>query len=315
MSTHQVLVLSDDASTMLPMLEQSFESVPNLQMRFIAPQKIYKTDFEESEFIVLDYAYSQKYPEMAKLAFAAPGKLSIYTTPTDQQQMNEILKSTKVDHFFGMSGTHTLNDIKLYLIASITHEFWTAETLITPPILKHSHATFNTSDHLDQQIETAIESHDFSKTFEGFKAILVQILNETLTNALFNAPVDERGNFLHRDQNRREKIASPAGKEPSLEIVEDEDKIILSVKDFYGTLTKEVVDHYLTHGEVADKDGGAGVGLFLILKHAHKVVINIDPGKMTEFIIVLHKFKRFFHYQALEKSFHLFLKPYQRKSP
>ena len=310
MNTHQVLLLSDDTATLLPALEQSFESSPELQVKFIAPVKVYPSDFIESEFIILDYAYSLKNPEAAKLAFAYPEKLSICATLTeeqrDRQQMNEILKTTKVSHFFGMSGSHTLGDIKHYLVASITRQFWTVETLITPPVSNRSRTVFSTTEHLDQQIVSAIGSHDLSHTFDGFKAILVQILNEILTNALFNAPVDEHGNFLHRDQNRRNKIISAAGKEPSLEIVEDEDKIILSVKDFYGTLTKDVIDHYLTHGEVADKDGGAGVGLFLVLKHAHKVVINIDPGKMTEFIIVIHKFKRFFHYQALEKSFHLF---------
>ena len=282
-------------------------------MKFISPEKIYKTDFEESEFIILDYDCYLKNPDALKLAFQYPGKLSIVATLTEHPQMNDILKTTKVSHLFGMSGSHTIKDIKAYFTAVIENKFWTPDTFITPPVTKRSHTSFNTSDHLNEQIEAAIQPHDFSHTFEGFKAIMIQILNETLTNALFNAPVDANGDFLHRSQNRRETIVSDPNKAPSLEIVEDEDKIIFSVKDFYGTLTKDVIDHYLTHGELAEKDGGAGVGLYLILRHAHKLVINLDPGKMTEFIIVLHKFKRFFHYQTLEKSYHLYIKPDQRK--
>ncbi len=309
MSIHQVLILSASADTLLPAFEQMFESESNLSMKFIAPAKVYKTDFEESEFIMLDYDHYLKKPNELKIAFEYLDKLSIFTTLTDHQQMNDILKSTKVSHLFGMSGTHTLNDMKSYLIACIESKFWTPDTFVAQPATKRSHTIFQTSSHLDEQIEKAIALHDLSHTFEGFKAIMIQILNEALTNALYNAPVDANGKFLHRHQSRREVITSEQKMSPTLDIVEDEDKIVLSVKDFYGTLTKDVIDHYLTHGEVAEKDGGAGVGMYLVLKHAHKLIINVDPGKMTEIIIVLHKFKRFFHYQTLEKSYHL----YQRK--
>ncbi len=308
-SIHQVLILNGSASTMLPAFEQMFESETHLNMKFIAPEKVYKTDFDESEFIMLDYDYYLKNEAELKLAFQYPNKLSIFATLTDHQQMNDILKSTKVSHLFGMSGTNTLSDMKSYLIASIENKFWTPETFIAPSVAKKSHTSFQTSSHLDEQIEKAISQHDLSNTFEGFKAILIQIINEALTNALYNAPVDANGKFLHRHQNRRDVITCDENMSPTLDIVEDEDKIVLSIKDFYGTLTKEVIDHYLTHGEVAQKDGGAGVGMFLVLKHAHKLIINVDQGKMTEFIIVLHKFKRFYHYQSLEKSYHL----YQRK--
>lgn len=309
-TVHQVLFLSDKSDTLVPALEQLFDSRPDLKMKFVSPSKVYPADFKESEFIMLDYDYYLKNPGALQGVFQNPEKLSIFATLTDHQQMNEILKKTKVSHLFGMSGTHTLGDMKSYLIASIENKFWTPDIFIAGPATKKSHTEFHTSDKLDEQIETAIDGHDLSNTFEGFRAILIQILNEALTNALYNAPIDSDGKFLHRHQNRREIITSEQKKCPTLDIVEDEDKIVLSIRDYYGTLTKEVIDHYLTHGEVAEKDGGAGVGMFIVLKHAHKMIINVDPGKMTEFIIVLHKFKRFYHYQTLEKSYHL----YQRKS-
>lgn len=307
--SHQVLFLTDPTGPLLASLEQMFVSEPNYRMKFISPEKVYKADFDESEFIMLDYDYYLQKKDELKPAFQYPEKLSIFATLTDHQQMNDILKTTKVSHLFGMSGTHTLGDMKSYLIACIENKFWTPDTFITPPATSRSHTAFTSSAHLDEQIEKAICQHDLSNTFEGFKAILIQILNEALTNALYNAPVDTNGKFLHRQQNRRDVIQCEAKMAPTLDIVEDADKIVLGVRDLYGTLTKDVIDHYLTHGEIAEKDGGAGVGLYLVLKHAHKVVINIEAGKMTEFIIVMHKFKRFFHYQTLEKSYHL----YQRK--
>lgn len=305
---YTVLILADQSSIVLPSLEQLFAGSAAYKVKFISPQKVYKADFDGADFILLDYEHYLKNVEMLKPTLGYLEKLSIFTTLTDHQQVNDILKETKVCHLFGMSGTHTLGDIKNHLVACIENKFWTPDTFISEPATNRSHSEFNNSDHLDQQIEKALEAHDFTKTFEGFKAILIQILNETLTNALYNAPVDQSGKFLHRHQNRRDVITSDQKMTPTLDIVEDADKIVLGVKDFYGTLTKDVIDHYLTHGEVAEKNGGAGVGMYLILKHAHKMIINIDPGKMTEFIVVLHKFKRFFHYQTLEKSYHLYLR-------
>ena len=190
MKLHQVLFLSDSSSSLLPTLEKLFESETQIKIKFISPQKIYKTDFEESEFIILDYGYYLKNQSELKAVFNYLDKLSIFATLTNHQEMIEIIKATKVSHLFGMSGTHTLNDIKSYIVASIHNKFWNSETLITAPVINRSLTSFSTSDHLDQQIESAIQTHDFSKTFEGFKLILIQILNEALTNALYNAPVD-----------------------------------------------------------------------------------------------------------------------------
>jgi hypothetical protein len=193
-----------------------------------------------------------------------------------------------------------------YLNAVLDRNFWSAETFLTPPFSAHSKSEVKTSDQLDHQIEKIIEKHDLSNCFEGFKPILINILNETLTNALYNAPVDPHGNFLHQKKNRKSLVTALENMAPVVEITEDSEKMVISVKDFYGTLKREVVEHYLTNGKVAEKEGGAGVGMYMIMKHAHQLIINVEPSKMTEFMIVIHKFKRFYHYQGLEKSFHFF---------
>lgn len=304
--SHQVLILSDSITTVIPPLEQALSELNGPRFKFIHPSKIYKTDFIESEFIILDHAYWVKHQTELKPAFQYPEKLSFFATLTEQSQMNQILKETHIPHFFGMSGTETFRDIAQYLIHGVKKDFWSASTFVTEPLISKSVASFSTSQNLESQIQIALATHEISETFEGFKPIIEKILNEALTNALYNAPVDGNGKPINRERDRKEIVKAESGREPVMEILQDADKIVLSVKDFYGSLTKNVIDHYLTHGEVAEKAGGAGVGMYLIMRDAHKLVINIDPGKMTELIIVLHKFKRFSHYQALEKSFHLF---------
>ncbi len=305
-AAHQVLILSDTPQDIVKQLESIIVELRMPAIRFIHPSKIYRSDLIESVCVLMDHAWFEKNQNLRELILSHSDKLGILATVSGQEEMNRILKETGACHFFGMSGTHTFQDIVNFLNARIENRFWTAETFIEPPVTAKSHFRFESSENLEQQITRALEPHDLLSTFEGFKPILEKILNETLTNALFNAPVDSDGSPVHRARNRKEVVLADPDKIPTLDIIEDADKIILTVRDFYGSLTKKVIDHYLTHGQVAEKEGGAGVGLFLILRDAHKLVINIEPGKMTEFIIVLHKFKRFFHYQVLEKSFHLF---------
>ena len=310
MSVYSVLFFSDDADQLVPELTKRFESHPEIEIKFQNPVQFSNDDLAQAEFIMLDHSYYLKNQQKMEMVFQHSDKLSIFATPTGPEQMNEILKNTKVSHFFWMAGASTFDDMARYLLASIENKFWTSETFITSPLKHHSLSTFATSEKLDQKVESAIQPCDFSGTFDDFRTIVIQIINEMLTNALYNAPIDNEGNFLYQGKNRREVVSAESGKMPVLEIVEDENRIVLSVKDFYGTLKKDTIDHYLTHGEIADKEGGAGLGLFLILKYAHQLVINLEPGKMTEMMIVLQKFKRFYHYQSSEKSFHLF----QRKT-
>lgn len=306
---YQILIITSPESSLLPSLQQLFNQDSQHRVKLFAPSKIYRTDLKEANCIILDYDHFLNHADSLNDIFQFMDKVGIVATLTDHEQMAEILKKTKASHLFGMSGTSTLQDLKNHIITCMNQEFWNAESLVNSPALKKTHVTIQSSALLDQQIESAISAHDFSKTFEEFRTILIQILNETLTNALYNAPIDSQGNFLHRHQNRRTVIESDPARAPTLDIFEDDEKLVVSVKDYYGTLTKEVADHFLTHGEISEKKGGAGVGIYLVLKHAHKVIINIDPGTMTEFIVVLHKFKRFYHYQTLEKSYHF----YQRK--
>lgn len=304
--THLIYVLSDAPEEVTIPLETALASGSKHQFKLIAPKTVYKTDFAEADFILIDYQFFQKNAEMFKHSSGFINKLAIYATLTDHEEWNDILKSTKIQHFFGTSGVQLANQYLHYLNAILNKTFWTADTFLTPPFSAHSKTEVKTSDKLDHQIEKIIEKHDLSNCFEGFKPILINILNETLTNALYNAPVDAHGNFIHQKKNRKSLVQAAENLAPLVEITEDSEKMVISVKDFYGTLKREVVEHYLTSGKVAEKEGGAGVGMYMIMKHAHQLIINVEPSKLTEFMIVIHKFKRFYHYQGLEKSFHFF---------
>jgi hypothetical protein len=298
----KILILSQSALMLLPSLERSMEE-------FNGGFKVsFKSDFtfEEADLIFLDYSYLKNEEGKYKSALEYVPKLALLTALVDHNGINEILKETKVEHLFGLSGANSFSDIRDFIITFFNQQFWTADTFCKNPI-KVSEMSFLSSEGIFESIQELLTGHDFSECFEGIEDYLTQVLNESILNAIFNAPVDDMGSHMFKRMNKKTIIHMIPGKEPVVKLLTDPKKIVISIKDFYGTLTKNDIFDYLPLGEIREKEGGAGIGMYLIFKFSHKFVINIQPRKFTEMIFVIDKDKRFKWYSSKEKSFHLFM--------
>lgn len=219
-------------------------------------------------------------------------------------EVNKIFYETGVNHLFGLTESSSLEDLKKFILSWKSKKKLQFEELAPDP-LKVTAVKIVTSQDLQGQIRDLLQGHDFSDCFEGLEGYISQILDESLTNALFNAPVDEQGNYLYRKKNRAEIVSMIPGKEIEVKVASDQDKFVLSVKDFYGTLTENNLFDYLPQGQTRIRDG-MGLGMYLIFRYAHKFIINIERNKTTENLIIIDKDKRFKIYDLKERSFHFF---------
>jgi hypothetical protein len=297
----KILILSQNAQMLIPSLEKS-----------IAEVKLpYKIDFRgsptvgEADLILIDYQFLKDNFDAYKKVLQYQYKLGILTLLIDHIEANKILKMSQCPHIFGLSGPNTFSDIRDFIVTFFTDKKWTPVTFIPKP-LKLTSKSFTTSDHMLDQINELIEGHDFGHWFDGVQDFLVQILNEAVNNSLFNAPYEEGKGYLYRSSNRKNIINSVPGKEPIVEVHTDSKKVVLFVKDFYGSIKPDEIYEYLTNGQIKEREGGAGIGMFLILKYAHKLIINIEKNVSTEVMVVIEHDKRFKYFSAKEKSFHLF---------
>ena len=111
-------------------------------------------------------------------------------------------------------------------------------------------------------------------------------LEELYTNAVYNAPVDATGRPLNAHQGRATAVESP---QPfSVRFGCDDELAVVGVGDAYGTLSptrlRDCVRRcYAPSGAVyEDKRGGAGLGMFMILQEATRLIVNIKAGQFTE---------------------------------
>ncbi|MFY7930599.1 MAG: hypothetical protein ACOVS5_17130 [Oligoflexus sp.] len=116
------------------------------------------------------------------------------------------------------------------------------------------------------------------------------VTEELLMNAIYDAPIDARGNRTHNHKARTEQVLLPLTQAARIEYGSDGRRVAISVTDPFGSITRDLVLRCLTRCYAGrdlgtmQESGGAGLGLFFCYKHVDSLVINVDPLKRTEFI-------------------------------
>jgi len=123
------------------------------------------------------------------------------------------------------------------------------------------------------------------------------ILDEVLTNAIYHAPLREDGTEKYEEFT---DVTLQPDEYIYLECGYDREKYGVSVTDFKGKLTKETVlykiDRQIT-GEGLLDDSGRGIHMSRLF--ADRMVINIDPNKKTEVILINYFANKYRGYKPL----------------
>lgn len=143
--------------------------------------------------------------------------------------------------------------------------------------------------------------------------LINSIADELVTNAIFNAPVDEFGNPKYRHHKRSEELVLSEEEAATLEFACDGDYIAISTCDPFGSLKQSTVINYLNRclvkgpTQISKDSGGAGLGLYKVFQSVSKFVINIDPGKQTEVMALIDLRLSMKEFRLATKSFHCFV--------
>jgi len=141
--------------------------------------------------------------------------------------------------------------------------------------------------------------------------ILLVVADEMLTNALYNAPMDERGGRPNAGLARTTKVELVGPSTVDLELRCDGQRLGISTVDPFGSLEPDVVVGSLRRcferAVPRNGPGGAGLGLYLLLGSLSHVVFNIARGRRTEVIGLLEISGGLRQLRSSGKSFNLFM--------
>ncbi len=145
------------------------------------------------------------------------------------------------------------------------------------------------------------------------KSLVVSVADEFVTNALYNAPVDEQGKPRYANRSRTEPVRLEEGEEVEIKFCCDGWRFGIATTDPFGTLTPELLLDYLAKCfnkdtyEPDESKGGAGLGFYHIFESLSHFIVNIAPGKRTEMIGLLDVSGSYRKFARAGKSFNLFV--------
>lgn len=113
------------------------------------------------------------------------------------------------------------------------------------------------------------------------------VADELLSNAVHNAPVDERGTHYRAELARDVELELDGRHEVVLRWGCDGRYLAIEVTDPFGSLERDTVLRALVQNDIRQFGGGAGMGIALTYRSCDHLVFNLAPGKRTEVIALI----------------------------
>lgn len=118
-------------------------------------------------------------------------------------------------------------------------------------------------------------------------SIAMLVADELLSNAVHNAPVDDRGAHYRAELPRDAELELDGRHRVGLRWACDGRYVAIEVGDAFGSLGRDRVLGALARSDVKDHGGGAGMGIALTYRSCDHLVFNLAPGKRTEVIALI----------------------------
>jgi hypothetical protein len=136
-----------------------------------------------------------------------------------------------------------------------------------------------------------------------------ELCHELLMNALYDAPVDERGEPRYA-RDRKAAVTLPPDDAARLRCATDGTRLVVQVRDRFGGLQRRhVVDGLargLAGGEMDQSHGGAGLGMSVCHHNALAIFFDVGRGRHTEVTAMLELDLNLREVRTLARSLHLF---------
>ena len=139
--------------------------------------------------------------------------------------------------------------------------------------------------------------------------MLGELAHELLMNAMFDAPVDERGQPKYA-LDRTAQLTLLEAERPTIRIASDGSQVIIQVIDPFGRLHRQHVfsglERGLRRGELDASYGGAGLGMAMCHNATTGLFFDVVAGEKTEVIAIFDLDLNVREFRTRAKSLHFF---------
>jgi hypothetical protein len=242
---------------------------------------------DPTTIVVIDASLAQRHPDVRKRPAAAwicvPGE---GLAPADGAGVDALLAAGwdhVVSHPMPILAEELLATVQKLLRGDVfgveKYMAWAAEV--------RSYRLGNTSER--DEVITAIASDIVAAGLpERIGSQISVIADELVANALYVAPVDERGERFRRAEPRDQLRALDGRDTVTLRWATDARYLAVEVRDRYGSIDASSLGRRLpASGKQNAAPGETGMGLPLVYACANQVVVGVAPGELTEVLAIL----------------------------
>ena len=242
----------------------------------------------------------------------AKGALLLFAGPTSKEELVSLFGRHHAKKLLARSSGVSIEDLLVTVQKTRRNDIFGIDKYLGWGAVA-SEIVVRSTAHKDQVLSAVEELGVTIGLGERKLSLLTTVAEELTTNALYDAPVDERFKARHASLARSEAVELLPNEQIRVTLASDGRRVGISVEDPFGSLKADTVVEYLAKcfrrsGDQIDrKQGGAGLGLFYAFNSLSQFIVNIEPRKRTEVIGLIEVHGSYRDFEESPKSFNLFV--------
>jgi signal transduction histidine kinase len=258
---------------------------------------------DERELLAQQFASKNQYT----------GKLLIYSSDHENADLTLLLSRLSLANFLGKNGEVDAEELYVTVHKLLSQDIFGIDKYFSWGA-RSWEKTIQSSEEkklLLQEVSTFATEVGLQSRFVDMFSMVAE---ELVTNALYDAPVDQNGKHRFSHYSRNQTVTLEKKESLTVTLCCDGRRIGISVSDSFGSLTPQKILDYLIkcfkkgENQIDRKQGGAGLGLYFTFKSVSHLIFNITPSEKTEVIGIIDIRNTYKDFVKKSKSLNIFIR-------
>jgi len=281
---NKILVV-DDEQGIRNMLQDFLESDYDVTTASNADEALVHVEKTTYDLVISDINMPgmKGYELLQNIKQVSPATKTVLITAYNVDEYVRLAKSHGICNIISKTTPFNFDELETIVRGLVTEDIFGIDKHCEKDYLMLGRFTIkNSSDAKDIRQKTLDLLPDIPKDLNEIKLVL----DEIITNAIYHSSHTSEGLKKYEEYK---KITLEKDEYINVVIGQDNEKVVISILDNQGNLNKErilyLIDRHINSEGIFDESGR---GIYMSRLFADRIIINIDPKKMTEFIIIFY---------------------------
>jgi CheY-like chemotaxis protein len=281
---YKILVV-DDEPGIRTMLQDFLESDYDVKACSNAQEALAETEINTYDLVISDINMPgmKGYVLLDKIKSKSPKTKTVLITAYNVDDYIRLAKKHGICNIISKTAPFNFDELEYLVHGLTTGDIFGIEKHLNKNYTSLGNFTIQCSSDAKKYREKVLQLiPDLPRDSNEIKLVL----DEIITNALYHAPLLKTGETKYEEYK---SITLDENEYIHISVAKDDDKVCLSIIDNQGNLDKDriiyLLDRHVNSEGIFDESGR---GIYMSRLFSDRIIINIDPQKRSEFIIMFY---------------------------